>query len=90
MLTQLRLAGILDRLSALVLGTFDDCFVPTEMKDSPTLEEIVDDAVGDRNLPVVAGVAYGHTRRRVVLPLGVSVCVDGDAGSVVITQAAVL
>ena len=90
MLTQLRLAGILDRLSALVLGTFDDCFVPTEMKDSPTLEEIVDDAVGDRNLPIVAGVAYGHTRRRVVLPLGVSVCVDGDAGSVVITQAAVL
>jgi muramoyltetrapeptide carboxypeptidase len=90
MLTQLRLAGILDHLSALLLGTFDDCFVPTEMEDSPTLEEIVEDAVGDRNLPVVGGVAYGHRRRRVVLPVGVSVCVDGRSGTVAITEAAVV
>jgi muramoyltetrapeptide carboxypeptidase len=68
MLTQLRLAGIFDCLAALVLGTFRDCFVPTEMEASPTLEEMVADAVGDRQLPVVGGVAYGHMSRPRLCP----------------------
>ncbi len=90
MLHQLRLAGVLDRLAALVLGSFQDCFVPAEMAASPTLHEMVTDAVGDRPLPVISGVAYGHMRRRTVLPIGVSTLVDGHAGTVVVTEGAVL
>ena len=90
MLTQLRLAGVFDGLAALVLGSFRDCFVPTEMESSPTLEEMVLDAVGDRVLPIVGGVAYGHMSRRTVLPIGVTTCVDGDSATVTITEAAVL
>ncbi|MFP6647624.1 MAG: LD-carboxypeptidase [Candidatus Latescibacterota bacterium] len=89
MLSQLRLAGIFDRLAALVLGSFRDCFVPAEMQDSPTLEEMVADAVGDRPLPVVGGVAYGHMPRRTVLPIGVVARVDGDAATVAVTEPAV-
>jgi len=89
MLTQLRLAGIFSRLAGLVLGTFQDCFVPSEMAASPTLEEMVADAVGASRIPVVGGVAYGHMRRRTVLPIGVSTVVDGDTGTVVVTERAV-
>ena len=89
MLTQLRLAGVFAELAGLVLGSFQDCFVPTEMATSPTLEEMVVDAVGDCSIPVIGGVAYGHMRRRTVLPIGVSTTVDGDAGTVVVTGRAV-
>jgi muramoyltetrapeptide carboxypeptidase len=89
MLSQLRLAGVFDRLAALVLGTFRDCFQATEMASSPTLEEIVLDAVGQADLPIMSGVAYGHMQRRTVLPIGVDVLVDGYAGTVVVTERAV-
>lgn len=92
MLTQLRLAGIFDRIHGLALGTFADCFVPEEMEDSPTLAEIVDDAVGDRDLPVLGGVAYGHTRRRSVLPIGPQAVMDvgADASQLTIVEPAVI
>ncbi len=89
MLTQLRLSGVFEEVSALVLGVFRDCFTAADMEDSPTLVEIVKDAVGHRQLPVVGGVAYGHIRRRTVLPIGVRTHVDGDAGLVRIIESAV-
>jgi muramoyltetrapeptide carboxypeptidase len=89
MLTQLRLAGVLDRLSGLALGRFHDCFSPTDMEASPTLIEMVIDALGGRNIPTVSGVAYGHMRRRTVLPIGIPARIDADVGSVTITESAV-
>ena len=41
------------------------------------------------SIPVIGGIAYGHMRRRTVLPIGVSATVDGDAGTVVVTEGAV-
>lgn len=89
MLTQLRLAGIFERISALVLGAFHDCFVPTDMAASPTLQEMVLDAVGSRSMPIVAGVAYGHMVRRTVLPMGILTDVNAEAGTVEVTESAV-
>lgn len=89
MLTQLRLAGVLDRLSGLVLGRFCDCFSPADMEASPTLKEMVLDALGGRKIPTVSGVAYGHMRRRTVLPIGIPARVDADAATVTITESAV-
>lgn len=88
MLTQLRLAGVFERISALVLGVFHDCFVPTDMAASPTLDEIVVDAVGGNRLPIVAGVGYGHITTRTVLPVGVMTCVDAAARTVRVTESA--
>lgn len=91
MLTQLRLAGVLGGLSALVLGVFQDCFAPPEMDRSPTLEELVIDAVGGYDLPVVSGVEYGHRHPRAVLPVGVPACVEAGrhGGEVRLLEAAV-
>lgn len=89
MLTQLRLAGILDRIAALALGSFCDCFTPGEMESSPTLDEIVADAIGGRALPVLAGVPFGHTPRRAVLPLGVLARVDTEIPEIRLLEGAV-
>lgn len=87
MLNQLRLAGILDRLSALVLGRFSNCFVPEEIDQSPTLEEMVIDLT-PASLPALAGFPYGHVRRRMVLPIGVRADLDTDGPSLVVREPA--
>jgi len=87
MLNQLRLAGILDHLSALVLGQFSDCFVPEDMDQSPTLEELVLDLTPP-SLPVLAGFPYGHVARRRVLPIGVRADLDTDGPSLVVRGSA--
>lgn len=76
MLNHLRLAGVLGSIGGLVLGQFKDCFTPEEMVRSPDLEEMVMELTEGLDLPVVAGVPYGHFARRLVLPLGVEAVLD--------------
>ncbi|MBT6149286.1 MAG: LD-carboxypeptidase [Gemmatimonadetes bacterium] len=89
MFTQLRLAGILDQIHGLALGIFRRCFVPEEMDASPTLEEIVLDAVGDRPLPILNGVAYGHMSGRLSLPIGALSRLETDPPGLSVLEAAV-
>ena len=88
MLNHLRLAGVLERLSGLVLGQFKDCFTPEEMVRSPDLEEMVLELTEGLDLPVVTGVPYGHFRRRLVLPLGVEAVLDTALPELRLTQSA--
>jgi muramoyltetrapeptide carboxypeptidase len=76
MLTQLRLAGKLERVAAVVLGSFADC--------DGTLEGDVAAAVfreffADVPYPVVAGFPAGHLSENLPLIFGVPVRVDADA-----------
>ncbi len=75
MLTQLRLAGSLDRLGGVALGTFSDCG-PME-----SIRGIVADCLGDLEIPVLGGFAVGHTGTNLTLPVGRPACLDTDAGS---------
>ena len=69
MLTQLRLAGVLERASALVLGEFPDCDEP---RGEPSAHDVLADLLKDFNGPVVYGFPSGHTTGPLVtLPFGV-------------------
>ncbi len=70
------IAGVLDRLSALLLGRAHG-YSPEE---KAMLERIVLDVVsvefGRTTMPIVANMDFGHTDPQFVLPLGVEVEVD--------------
>jgi muramoyltetrapeptide carboxypeptidase len=69
MLTQLRLAGILDAASGIVLGEFPGCDEP---QGQPSARGVLADLLGDFNGPVVYGFPSGHTAGPLVtLPFGV-------------------
>jgi len=70
MLVQLRLAGVFEQLAGLVLGDFDDCFPPAKDEPGLPLDALVMECLGDRELPVVSGLRYGHIKQRCTLPLG--------------------
>jgi len=69
MLAQLRLAGVLDRLSGVVLGQFTACY-PTSESPSLTLNEVLEDYFGQAPYPVVFGFPYGHQPQKNTLPIG--------------------
>ena len=83
----LRLAGILDRIAGMVVGT------PTDMEiaDGPdTLREIVLDVLGDRDIPVLGNVDIGHSAANIPLPLGVRAELDADARTLSLLEGAVV
>jgi muramoyltetrapeptide carboxypeptidase len=78
MLTQLRQAGVLTRISALVLGAFTES---SAGKDGTTVDEAIASCVADLDIPVLSGVLAGHLDDNTELPLGARVTVDAASGT---------
>lgn len=76
MLTHLRMAGKLDALAGLVLGSFTDC----EEEGERGVGEIVQEFFHDAPYPVVAGFPAGHGEENLILPFGVKMALDAGNG----------
>lgn len=78
----LKLSGILDKVSAVILGKhelFDDA--GSGRRPSEVLQEVM----ADHQLPLVDGFDCCHTHPMLTLPLGVTVCIDFDRRDLSIT-----
>jgi muramoyltetrapeptide carboxypeptidase len=75
MLTQLRLAGKLERVAGVVLGSFADCDGTVE---GDVAAAVFREFFADAPYPVVAGFPAGHLSENLALALGVAVRVDAD------------
>jgi len=71
-LTQLRIAGILERVNALIFGDFSDT------EDAEWLPEIFADFAARIPGPVAAGLAHGHCFPMMSLPMGGTVLLECD------------
>ncbi len=89
MLTQLKLAGILDAVAGVVFGKCTDC-ESTESYGSLTLEEILDDHLRPLGVPVWYGAMIGHIADKWTVPVGSQVEIDADAGTVTMLEPAVI
>lgn len=88
MLTQLKLAGILDRVRGVIFGTCSNCG-PGDGYGSLTLEEILDDHVRPLGVPAWSGAMIGHMDRQFVLPEGAEVEIDASLGTIRMLEPAV-
>ena len=88
MFTQLRLAGVLARAAAVVLGEFVECDEP---RGEPSARGVLADLLREFDGPVVYGFPSGHTARPLVtLPFGVRArVVANQLPRVIIEEAAV-
>ena len=89
MMTQLRLAGILARASAIVFGELPRCDEPAD--GGPAIRDAVEDLVAGFPGPVLFGLPSGHTSgASMTLPFGVQArVVTTPAPGIVIEEAAV-
>lgn len=88
-LAQLRLAGVLDQVSGIVLGQFIDCEPRDPEKPSLTVTEIFDDYFGSLNIPILTNFAYGHGGVKHTIPIGSHAILDTAQGGLILTESAV-
>ena len=76
-LSQLRLAGVLDKIVGVVAGGFSS----NDAKDAKELDRVLGDYFSSMKIPVLTGFPAGHIARNATLPIGALVELDADAGS---------
>ncbi|MGX5102818.1 muramoyltetrapeptide carboxypeptidase [Enterobacter cloacae] len=77
MLLQLYHAGILERQSAIVLGSFSGS-APNDYDAGYTLETMVDFIRSRLDIPVITGLDFGHEQQTVTLALGAQATLTHD------------
>jgi muramoyltetrapeptide carboxypeptidase len=81
MLTQLRLAGVLEQIAGFVFGRCTEC-EPESTYGSLTLEEVLRDHIAPLGVPAYRGAMIGHIPEQFTIPLGVRVEMNADAGTI--------
>ena len=81
MLTQLKLAGVLDVIAGFVFGRCTECGPGTNF-GSLTLEDVLDQHIRPLGIPAFNGSMIGHIDQQFTIPLGIDVEIDADAGTI--------
>ena len=90
MMTQLRLAGVLGRATGLLLGRFTHTTAADPAHPFHDLEAVWQSVLQGVTAPILAGFPYGHVPRKVTLPWGITVRVDGKKQAVSLLESAVV
>lgn len=88
-LAQMKMAGILDCVSGIVLGQFIDCEEKDKSKPTLELEEIFHDYFERLNIPIIQDFAYGHGPIKHTIPVGAEAYLNTEEGGLFIIESAV-
>jgi muramoyltetrapeptide carboxypeptidase len=88
MLNSLRLAGVLNEISGLIFGQFNDCLAENP-QESFALEEVVNQHVADLDIPILWGAPFGHVKEKWTLPIGVEAILNTESLSLKLFHPAV-
>lgn len=80
MLTHLKNAGVLDRISALLVGRMVNCWPASSRGKHLPLAEILLDLTSSNPIPIYVGLSYGHLRDRLTVPVGTQVEISETDG----------
>ncbi len=90
LLTHLQLAGVFDRVAAVIFGNLVGCEEPPESRiASPSAASVVEERLARLGIPVALGAPVGHGARNRALPYGVRAQLDAQAGTLVALEGAV-
>ena len=89
MFMQLKLAGILGQVKAVIFGRCTRCTPGEGSYGSLTISDILDDYLKQLDVPAWEGAQIGHIDRQFIMPLGVQAEVDADKGSIRLLEPAV-
>ncbi|PIE62386.1 MAG: LD-carboxypeptidase [Desulfobacter postgatei] len=72
MLTQMKMAGVLEGVKGVVTGSFENC------DNDGYIPEIIQEVFGDTTMPICMGIEVGHGSVNLSLPMGGKVILDAD------------
>jgi muramoyltetrapeptide carboxypeptidase len=86
MLTQLALAGLLDRLAGVIFGQCVRCSSGVANYAGYTVPDILGQHLATLGVPAFAGANIGHVYNQLSLPAGAQVEMDADKGTIRLLQ----
>jgi muramoyltetrapeptide carboxypeptidase len=89
MLTQLALAGVLNKVVGVVFGQCADCGAKDASYGGFTLSEVLQHHLEPLGVPAFQGAAFGHVANQFSLPVGVRAEIDAELGSIRLLEPAV-
>lgn len=81
MLTQLKLAGVLDQVKGVVFGKCSECEPGKGGYGSLTLEEVLEQHFKPLGVPAYSGAMIGHITHKFTVPVGAEAEIDATAGT---------
>lgn len=72
MLTQMKMAGVLEGVKGVVTGSFENC------DNDAYIPEIIQEVFFDANIPICMGIDVGHGAVNLSLPMGGGAILDAD------------
>lgn len=88
LLTHLKLAGVFDQLAGFIFGECTRC-LPNGDYGSLTLEEVIKDHIQPLGIPAWSGAQIGHIENVLTFPLGVTVEINANFGTISFLESAV-
>lgn len=88
MLSQLKLAGVLDQVAGVVFGKCTKCDSENSY-GSLTLEDILTTYLEPLNVPAFAGSMIGHITDKFTIPVGINAEIDATNGTIQLLESAV-
>lgn len=89
MLTQLKLAGILNQIAGFVFGKCSECGPSSGSYGSLTLDDVLTEHIIPLDKPAFSGAMIGHIRDKFTVPLGIDTEIDATAGTIRLLESAV-
>ena len=90
LLNQLRLSNTLKIVNGIILGRFVDCYEKDKQKESITLNEVIENYLGNLNIPVLYSFSHGHVKENLTIPFGINCKLNASRGFVEFTESAVI
>ncbi len=89
MFAQLHNAGVLKKISGLILGKFTDCVPSDPSKPHLTVEQVLQDVSQRVKCPVISNFQYGHIPKKLTIPLGLKARMETRKGLIVLDESGV-
>lgn len=90
MLNQLRISKIAKKVKGIILGRFVNCYETDQMKNSLTLNEVIEEYFHSLKVPVIYNFKHGHIKENLTIPLGLKAYINSDKMIVEIKESAVI
>lgn len=89
LLSQLKLAGLLDQLAGFVFAQCTRCESPGDREPALSLNRVLDDWIRPLGIPSWQGLALGHVPDKLTLPIGIPVAIDAERATLQLLEAPV-
>ncbi len=88
MLTQLKLCGVMNKISAFVFGKCVKCLAEEPAK-AFTFRQVLEQHMATLNIPAFSGAMIGHIENKLTIPIGIKAQIDAEKGTITLLERAV-